>query len=166
MHNKHFILLIAYNNPSILGFVLPNVLFSFEYLGAGYFQENREASLWRKNRCFDIVQIWGDPSPLPCFNRPGGSRAVLHMKNTVLSFTERSGHCQSVVFARRCAVLCCAVLCCAGQSADYVGHCGATSSDHQSWHPLATSVGDKVASYTVRREHESRQNSTSVNVTL
>ena len=38
------------------------------------------------------------------------------MQNTVLSFTERSGHC------------------------------GATSSDHWSWHPLATSEGDKVIS--------------------
>ena len=58
------------------------------------------------------------------------------MQNTALSFTERSGHC------------------------------GATSSDHQSWHPLATSEGDKVASYTIWWEQESRSNSTSVNVTL
>ena len=39
------------------------------------------------------------------------------------------------------------------------GHCGATS-----WHPLATSEGDKVIAYTVWREQES--NSTSVDVTL
>ena len=42
------------------------------------------------------------------------------MQNTALSFTERSGHW------------------------------GATSSDHSSWHPLATSEGDKVASNTSR----------------
>ena len=41
------------------------------------------------------------------------------MQNTVLSFTERSGHC------------------------------GATISDHSSWHPLATSEGDIVISYIV-----------------
>ena len=46
------------------------------------------------------------------------------------------------------------------------GHCGATSSDHFSWHPLATSEGDKVISYTVWREQESWSNSTSVDVTL
>ena len=44
---------------------------------------------------------------------------VSTMQNTVLSFTERSGHL------------------------------GATSSDHWSWHPLATSEGDKVISWTV-----------------
>jgi hypothetical protein len=60
----------------------------------------------------------------------------LNMQTTALSFTERSGHC------------------------------GATSSDHWSWHPLATSEGDKVISYTVWREQESRSNSTSVDVTL
>ena len=58
------------------------------------------------------------------------------MQNTALSFTERSGHC------------------------------GATSSDHQSWHPFATCEGDTVVSDTVCREQESRSNITSVNVTL
>ena len=46
------------------------------------------------------------------------------------------------------------------------GHCGATSSDHWSWHPLATSEGDKVISYTVWKEQESRSNCTSVYFTL
>ena len=58
---------------------------------------------------------------------------MLVMQNTALSFTERSGHC--------CA----------------------TSSDYWSWHPLATSEGDKVVSW---REQESRSNSTFADVTL
>ena len=62
--------------------------------------------------------------------------AVTSMQNTVLSFTELSGHCS------------------------------ATSSDHSSWHLLATSEGDKVISYTIWREQESWSNSTSVDVTL
>ena len=60
----------------------------------------------------------------------------LSMQNTALSFTERSGHC------------------------------GATSSDHWSWHPLATSEVDKVISYTAWRKQESWSKSTSVDVTL
>ena len=58
------------------------------------------------------------------------------MQNTALSFTER------------------------------IGHCGATSSDHYGWHPLATSEGDKVISFTVSREQKSWSSSTSVDVTL
>ena len=57
------------------------------------------------------------------------------MQNTALSFTERSGHW------------------------------GANSSDHWSWHPLATSEEDKVISYTVWGDQELRSNSTSVDVT-
>ena len=51
-------------------------------------------------------------------------------------------------------------------STERSGHCGAISSDHWSWHSLATSEGDKVISYTVCREQESWPNSTSVNITL
>ena len=57
------------------------------------------------------------------------------MQKTALSFTERSGHCE------------------------------ATGSDHWNWHPLATSEGDNVISYTVWREQELRSNSSSVGVT-
>ena len=58
------------------------------------------------------------------------------MQNTALSFTECSGNC------------------------------GATSSDHLSWHPLVTREVDKVISYTVWSEKESQSNSTYVDVTL
>ena len=61
---------------------------------------------------------------------------ILGMQNTALSFTERSSHF------------------------------GATSSDHESYHQLAASEGDKVILYTVWREKEWRSNSTSVDVNL
>ena len=60
----------------------------------------------------------------------------ISMQNTALSSTERSDHC------------------------------GATSSDHKSWRPLAVHEGGKVQSYTVWREQDARSYNTSGNVTL
>ena len=85
---------------------------------------------------FSLVFYFSKKYIKKCRQKIASVNRVHSMQNTALSFTERRGLC------------------------------GATSSDHWSWHPLATSERDKVISYTVLWEQQSQLNSTSVEVTL